>query len=332
MREPFFTVLLPAYNARAHVGSAIRDLLAQTFGDFEVLVVDDGSSDGTGGVVKSFSDPRIRLLSLPENLGLVGALNVGLSEARGLWIARQDADDRCRRNRLARQHAAILNTPDVGLFYSQATLIDARGLWRGRLRPPTTADALRWDLCFRNSVPHTSAVFNRSTVLEELGGYAGDNVTADYDLWSRLLRKGEALGDPCPLVSYRNHAGSIMGAETASKLRASDAGLKAIMVANLRDWGSVAEQDAGMVASAWLTPENADWLKYFRLTNLLSQRLHPAPGLVAEEDYTLMHRAMAVSRSCVAHMLTAMRQASPERFRCLPVLRTAISRLVARFK
>jgi len=101
--DPFFSVLLPAYNARAHIGSAIRDLLAQTFRDFEILVVDDGSRDGTGEVVGSFSDPRIRLITLPKNRGLVGALNSGLAEARGRWVARQDADDRCRSISVARE-------------------------------------------------------------------------------------------------------------------------------------------------------------------------------------------------------------------------------------
>ena len=332
MSDPFFSVLLPAYNAREHIGRALRDLMAQTFADFEVLVVDDGSRDGTGDVVKTFSDPRIRLFTLHKNRGLVGALNAGLSEARGIWIARQDADDRCRKNRLARQNAAITENPDVGLFYSQATLIDGRGLWRGKLRPPTTTEALRWDLCFRNSVPHTSAVFNRSTVWDELGGYAGDNVTADYDLWSRLLRKGSAFGDPCPLVSYRNHRASIMGTEMASAARVSDAGLKAIMVANLREWASAGEDDAGSIASAWLDPYNADWTAYFHMTDQLSRRMRPDPALLAEEDYTLMHRAQAVSRDCAREMLAAMKNNSPCRFRNLPIFRTTISRMAARLK
>jgi len=330
--DPFFSVLLPAYNARGHIGAALRDLLAQTFRDFEILVVDDGSGDGTGDVVKSFLDPRIRLITLPENRGLVGALNAGLSEARGRWIARQDADDRCRRNRLARQHLAIHGNPDAGLFYSQATLIDERGLWRGKLRPPLTSGALRWDLCFRNPIPHTSAVFDRVTVWEEFGGYAGDNVTADYDLWSRLLRKGQAFGDPTPLVSYRNHARSIMGVEKACSKRPSDAGLRDIMVANLGDWASASGEDAGLIAQAWLAPEKTDWPAYFHLTDLLSQRLSPAPALLAEEDYTLMHRAEAVSNDCAREMLAAMKKAVPGRFRNLPVFRTAISRLAACLK
>jgi len=97
--------------------------------------------------VNSFSDPRIRLLRLPENRGLVGALNAGLAEARGKWIARQDADDRCRPDRLGRQNELISRNPEAVLFYSWATLIDERGWWRGTLRPPPDDAGLRWDLC-----------------------------------------------------------------------------------------------------------------------------------------------------------------------------------------
>ena len=205
-------------------------------------------------------------------------------------------------------------------------------MWRGKLRPPLTSGGLRWDLCFRNPIPHTSAVFDRVTVWEELGGYAGDNVTADYDLWSRLLRKGQAFGDLRPLVSYRNHARSIMGMERDSLKRPSDEGLRAIMVANLGDWASVSGDDAGLIAQAWLAPETTDWPAYFHLTDFLSQRLRPARALLAEEDYTLMHRAQAVSNDCARKMLIAMHQVSSGRFRSLPFFRTTISRLAARLK
>jgi len=223
--DPFFSVLLPAFNAREHIGRALRDLLAQTFRDFEILVVDDGSNDGTGDVVKEFSDSRIRLITLPENLGLVRALNAGLAEARAPWIARQDADDRCCRVRLEQQRSLILKTPEAVLFYSRATLIDDRGFWRGTLRPPLSDAGLRWDLCFRNSVPHTSAVFPAKLVRDQMGGYGASVVSEDLDLWSRLLNRGEAAGHKKSLVSYRNHACSIMGRENAAAKKPGNEGV-----------------------------------------------------------------------------------------------------------
>ena len=130
MRAPFFSVLLPVYNAMGHIHRALDDLLAQSFTDFEILVVDDGSTDGSDQVVRRFKDPRIRLISQERNGGLVSALNAGLAEARGAWIARQDADDRCCRERLGRQWNLIHANPQAVLFYSRARLINERGLGR----------------------------------------------------------------------------------------------------------------------------------------------------------------------------------------------------------
>ena len=332
MSSPFFSVLLPAFNAREYLGRAIRDLLAQTCRDFEIVVVDDGSTDGTGDVAEGFSDPRIRLITLPQNGGLVGALNAGLAEARGQWIARQDADDRCRADRLERQKNLISQNPDAVLFYSRATLIDARGWWKGILRPPLTDAGLRWDLCFRNPVPHTSAVFPTALVRDKLHGYAGDNVTADFDLWSRLLREGRAVGDGDCLVSYRNHHGSIMGRENAATEKRSNEGLREILCRNLHDWAGATEAEAARIAATWLEPAEAGWAGYFSVREkLVSCPLLPESGLIAEEDYTLMHRALGVSAKCAATMLAAMRMACPRRYTALPQPRTLLTRLIRGF-
>ena len=100
---PAVTVLLPVYNAAAFVGEAIRSVLAQTYRDFELLVIDDASTDDSEQVVRQFKDARIRYLVNESNLGITGTLNRGLSEARGDYIARMDADDICHPQRLARQ-------------------------------------------------------------------------------------------------------------------------------------------------------------------------------------------------------------------------------------
>jgi glycosyltransferase involved in cell wall biosynthesis len=230
MGTPFFSVLLPAFNARHHIGAAIRDILGQTFRDFELLFVDDGSTDGTAECVEKISDPRLRLIKLSTNQGLVSALNAGLSEARGKWIARQDADDRSGRDRLAKKARLLSETPGVVLVYSHARLIDAFGLWRGRLRPPLDDSGLRWDLWFRNPIPHTSAVFPLHLVREDLGGYRNCKACEDYDLWSRLLQHGQGAGSPDTLVSYRNHAASIMGQEHAVQAERENPALRKIGV------------------------------------------------------------------------------------------------------
>ena len=332
MPQPFFSVLLPVYNAAEHIAHALQDLCRQTFRDFEIIVVNDGSSDATGEVVRGFNDSRIRLITLPKNYGLVGALNAGLAEAQGQWIARQDADDRCCRNRLEVQRGLILKNPQAVFFYSQATLITQHGWWRGMMRPPLNDLGLRWDLCYRNSVPHTSAVFPTHLVRSELGGYAGDNVTADFDLWSRLLQRGEAVGARQCLVSYRNHSGSIMGRENADAAKRSNVGLAVIMQKNLQEWLGASEEESAVIVQAWLEPAKADWENYFFVREKLSLSLiAPISPLVAEEDYALMHRAAGVSRECVSLMLRAMQSVSPARYAALPQPRTLLARMVGGF-
>jgi glycosyltransferase involved in cell wall biosynthesis len=332
MSAPFFSILMPVHNARPHLGRVLRDLLAQTFRDFEIIAVDDGSTDGSSELLKACLDKRLRVITFPENRGLVAALNAGLTEARGAWIVRQDADDRCREDRLACQRGLILRNPDTVFVYSRARLIDGSGWWRGTMRPPLDDGGLRWDLCFRNAVPHTSAVFSAKLVRDELNGYSGDSVTADFDLWSRLLRRGKAAGDRRLLVSYRNHSGSIMGRENRSREKPSNAGLRMILVRNLVDWAGAKPEEAGVLADAWLFPADADWEQYFFTREHLVAN-HPGlmASLIAEEDYTLLHRAAAVSPDCASAMLKAMREGFARRYASLPQSRTLIFRIMGRF-
>lgn len=332
MSAPFFSILMPVHNAGRYLGRVLRDLQSQSFRDFEIIAVDDGSTDGSSEVLQQHRDQRLRVVTLAGNRGLVAALNVGLAEARGLWIARQDADDRCRADRLACQRSQILGNPGAVFFYSRARLIDERGWWRGTMRPPLDHEGLRWDLCFRNAIPHTSAVFPAAMVREELGGYTGDNVTADFDLWSRLLRKGGSAGDGRYLVSYRNHAHSIMGREHGSNDKPSNAGLREILLRNLTKWGRGNASEAAVVADTWLAPGNADWGEYFAIRECLVARCPTIPSsLIAEEDYTLLHRAAAVSRDCVSQMMKVMKEQFPHRHASLPQPQTLITRILGRF-
>jgi glycosyltransferase involved in cell wall biosynthesis len=333
MSTPFFSVLMPVYNARRHVGRALWDLQRQSFRDFEIIAVDDGSTDGSSELLKACDDKRLRVISLPENRGLVAALNAGLAEARGAWIARQDADDRCRIDRLQRQRALILGNTHAVLVYSRARLINEAGWWSGAMRPPLDEAGLRWDLCFRNAVPHTSAAFPARLVRDELNGYAGDNVTADFDLWSRLLRRGGAIGDGRCLVSYRNHAGSIMGRENATSKKPSAEGLREILLKNLIEWGGAIADEASVIAGAWLDPAGACWSDYFEIRErLISVRAAYVPyTLIAEEDYALMYRAAAVSRRCVSKLMETMRSRFPQRYACLPQPQTLLGKILKRF-
>jgi hypothetical protein len=261
----------------------------------------------------------------------VAALNVGLQEARGKWIARQDADDRARRDRLEKQARLLSETPGAVLVYSHARLIDAFGLWRGRLRPPLDDSGLRWDLCFRNPIPHTSAVFPLHLVREDLGGYRNCKACEDYDLWSRLLHHGQGAGSPATLVSYRNHAASIMGREHAVQAESRNAALKEIMAKNLREWIGAREQEVALLASAWLGNEDVDWEEYFKVTNrFASGELRPSVALLAEQDFTLLNRAACGSSKRADEMLSALEKICPQRYAALPKFKIFLTRLLRR--
>src|SRR5215216_775869 len=110
---PKVTVLMPLFNAERHVAAAIASILRQTYRDFELLVIDDGSSDRSRDIARSFDDSRIRVLANERNVGLASSLNRGLNAAKGDLIARQDADDVSNSERLARQVAEMELRPEL---------------------------------------------------------------------------------------------------------------------------------------------------------------------------------------------------------------------------
>src|SRR5476651_1795687 len=111
INNPPITVLMPAYNAGKYIGDAIKSVLEQSFGDFELLIVNDGSTDDTVKIIESFHDPRIRVIH-QDNQGVAAALNNGLKHARSPYIARFDADDICSHKRLEIQYDFMLSNPE----------------------------------------------------------------------------------------------------------------------------------------------------------------------------------------------------------------------------
>jgi hypothetical protein len=194
---------MPVYNAARYVGAAVRSVLAQTFADFELLVIDDGSADASAEVVQSFSDPRIRFVRNERNLGLTPTLNRGLSLARGAIVARQDADDVSEPDRLARQVAHLDAHPDTALVGTWYRKIDEGGRITADRRLPVRDAELRWAMLSYCPFVHSAATFRRDAVMT-LGGYDERFVYAqDFDLWSRVVRRYHVANVPEMLVRYR---------------------------------------------------------------------------------------------------------------------------------
>lgn len=202
MSVPAVSVVLPVYNAEAYVAESIASILGQTHRDLELIVVDDGSTDATPSVVRSFTDPRIRHVHQP-NQGVVKALNAGLAHARGAMIARHDADDSAMPERLAEQLAFLHAHPDVGLVGTWARVIDTAGNEVGTLRHPTGHSAITYASIFDAALVHPSVMFRRD-VLERTGPYQDDpDVFEDHAMWDRMLRTTHAANIPQYLMRYR---------------------------------------------------------------------------------------------------------------------------------
>ena len=211
---PVLSVVMAARNADALIGEAIASILGQTFSDFELLVVDDASTDRTADVVRRIDDRRVRLLSADRHLGLPGALNYGMERAAGALIARHDHDDVSEPRRFERQVAYFGEHPEAALVGTRAWLMDERGQRVGVLDRCLDDVSIRWYHLFDNAFVHSSVMFRRAVVWDELGGYdASLPSSEDYELWARVLERHAAANLPERLLSYRITRGSKMAGD-----------------------------------------------------------------------------------------------------------------------
>jgi hypothetical protein len=204
---PQVSVLMPVRDGARWLGEAVASVQRQTFDDFEFLAVDDGSADESAAILESHArnDSRIRVFR-QMRLGLVAALNHGLSEARGRLIARIDADDRAHPERLERQIRHLDTHPEIALLGCWADKIDERGVSRGLLKPETEPERLAALLHRHNPFVHSS-VLMRSDVVKKVGGYrAAFEAAEDYDLWLRISEVAKVANLPEPLMQYRWHS------------------------------------------------------------------------------------------------------------------------------
>lgn len=210
MTGPAVSIIMPVRNGQRWLAEACHSVLNQTLSDIELIVIDDGSADGTPEILKALaaSDYRVRLQRRSAE-GLVAALNAGISLARAPLIARLDADDIAQPERLSRQADYLAANPTTVLLGTWAQKIDAGGLPIGRLRPETDPARLAAMLDIRNPFVH-STVMMRTRHLRELGGYRPVcNAAEDYDLWLRLSERGPVAILPAALVLYRWHEASV---------------------------------------------------------------------------------------------------------------------------
>jgi GT2 family glycosyltransferase len=210
------SVLMPVYNGQRYLAEAVDSVLGQSFGDFELIVVDDGSTDGTSEVLAGYGDPRLRVARTPHR-GLIPALERAAAEAQGPYLARMDDDDRSDPRRFAEQVRVLDQRDDVALVTCYADLIDADGVCRGVYHPPLSDDLIL-DLAAGNPLVHGSVMMRRRDFLEA-GGYS--RAPEDYALWIRLARQGKRFAVvPDVLYAFRTHPSRYSLTHTRSQTEA----------------------------------------------------------------------------------------------------------------
>ncbi len=199
---------MPVFNARRYLLASLRSVLSQDTSDFELLVINDGSTDGSETLLAVVDDPRVRIINQPH-AGIVSALNRGVDEARGDLIARMDADDIALPHRLRLQLAFMNDNPDIHLLGSRFLYIDARG--RTLFSPPWPIrdEDIRRTLPVFNCFTHPTVMFRRQSVLA-VGGYRQElQYQEDYDLWLRLIDRHRVAQLDEMLLYYRLSRASI---------------------------------------------------------------------------------------------------------------------------
>ena len=217
------SIVMAAKNYAAFVAQAIDSVRAQTLADWELIVVDDGSADGTAGVVRPYlSDHRIRLV-VSDKLGQSRAKNLGARLSRGEWLAYLDADDAWHPAKLERQLAALAADPGAGLCYTRRTLIGPDGLPLAKQPAPVplpVGDILR--AVYAKNFVCFSSVLIRGELFEAVGGFdPALDLAIDYDLWLRLARHTRAVAVEEPLALYRTGHGNL-SAKLTDRVRTAE--------------------------------------------------------------------------------------------------------------
>jgi glycosyltransferase involved in cell wall biosynthesis len=194
-------VLMPAYNATAFLDEAIRSILEQTFTDFDLLVVDDCSTDGTAEMIRSYEDPRVHLMQRSENGGVVSALNVGLDHVKHKYIARMDADDRSVLDRFEKQFNFLQENPDIDMVGAHLRNF---GVEAAEWNYPLTHDEIKAGFLFGNCFPHAS-LMAKAEVFKDARYSKCVPHMEDYELWLRLIEKYRFAILPDRLYEYRRH-------------------------------------------------------------------------------------------------------------------------------
>ena len=210
--NPLVSVVMPVYNGEKYLSEAVESILNQSFSNFELIIINDGSTDNTVGIIDKYrkQDRRIKLISHSENNGIVHSLNQGLKMAQGKYIARMDSDDISFSDRLEKQVGYMESNPQIGILGGAVIYIDTTGRELSRMDHPSDDISIRWTCLLNNVFFHPTVMIRRSILIEkELTYKFNFQSVEDYALWVELLEHTQGANLDQVLINYRLHPGSI---------------------------------------------------------------------------------------------------------------------------
>lgn len=294
---PAISVIMPAYNAEPYILEAVNSILQQTLADFELIVINDGSTDNTGALVAALDDPRIRLVHNDGNRGLIYTRNLGVELAQGEFIAYLDSDDAAFPERLEKQMAYLRRHPELVAVGAWAQPMDAKGNYRNFFwRYPGDSEFVKATLLFRAYI-NTSTFFIRTAAMKQLKFSPHHELGEDYDMYMRCVKLYKVENIPEVLIAFRLHATSI----TKTKVELLARNLNDISVRALNDLGLTpsSEEIALHRYIEWLG--RSDDPHIFDKTNAWLRKILAANTQSAQYDPVALRHAVGERWLAVCH-------------------------------
>jgi len=221
MKAPKVTVLMSVYNGEKFLRESIESILGQTFTNFEFIIVDDGSTDSSNEIIRSYDDPRICLAENEKNIGLAKSLNKGIDLCRGKYIARMDADDISLSKRIEKQILFMDQNPTVGVCGSWVNY--SRSGKKTVLRSPSDPEEIKANLFFKNIIFHPTVIFRKELPSGDSVSYNENYLRSqDYELWARISHLSNISNIDEVLVEHRSHENAIYKTDREGQIKFAD--------------------------------------------------------------------------------------------------------------
>jgi len=308
--QPLVSVLMTVFNAERYLAISIESICSQTFRDWEFIIVDDASTDTSLKIAQAYAvqDERIHVITNDINKGQTHCLNQGLAQARGKWIARQDADDLSLPQRLEKEIATVIQYPHLALVGSCGYMIDEHEVLVGLLDVPLRGEVICWSIPIMNPFLHTSVLF-QADVVRFLGGYnTSYRIAQDYDLWCRIISAGYEVHNLLErLVCYRHLPHSLSQRNQEETLQEIESVSSRVVEELYPGTFSPIEKKK---LQAWRSSreQKCFWKVYRKLTSLL-----PRKNILIQKDYdrctAILHMRIAGSAlglTTIKELLTAL--------------------------